>query len=812
MVSTIEQVRLKIRELNLTVGMAAKDIGVTSGSLEKHLSGEYARSDSLAKYRTWLSNGSDQCSVKAQNVHQSEDPTEEPIEAYSPLSDLVVFEGQRPGNRIFNVVDLFSGCGGMSLGFDLLEAGTVYQTVLAMDIEEPMVACYNENHNILRGEATNICRRINLAEFDNESEILAFYLDHYARIAKDHELAKELNQLPMGGLDTFKSLIGQVDSLFLARLDNIRNSAPFKAEYTKGVMASLGQTAVTGFQNALCLPLLSSRAPSLGPILWADLPGIESKEPDNAISGELKKLRDRATKEVKAKWEQELANLIAKTSGRGRGQLASSAGKIGDFVAFLESPPMKSVRSAWIEWLASRTALRRLYFNAPEMLVLLKAAYRDARKADVVIGGPPCQGFSRIGRGKIRSLQASGVHVQEHAEAGDQRNLLLYKYVMFVGALAPKVFLFENVSQFQSEVKTSEGTFLASEILAEAIRDISNEHVEYSVDSRIISCSAHLIPQARQRFFMSGIRDDILEAGESDTIPNWIISLPQRPAVPLLSALEGLPEPFYAGRDEALPVDLAREVACLPNGRDQSGHSEAVYRDWICQTPPPAKRKANSAGTVDSHYARRPRRDDEEFFSLVGPGKRWMDYRCDCSPTLNDISELVKTIKSLVELAEQAGSGAVSEIIKIIDKDMLERVERSVDGSLSLRLLLETIKPRQGEIHHHLATPTYLEKKNGNHGDWLSRLDASKPSKTIVSHMAKDTYAYIHPFVPRTLSVREAARIQSFPDWFSFSCLGLVDAYRVVGNAVPPLLSFQLAERVAQVLWKDEVRTAVSVK
>jgi hypothetical protein len=66
--------------------------------------------------------------------------------------------------------------------------------------------------------------------------------------------------------------------------------------------------------------------------------------------------------------------------------------------------------------------------------------------------------------------------------------------------------------------------------------------------------------------------------------------------------------------------------------------------------------------------------------------------------------------------------------------------------------------------------------------------------------MSKDTYGYVHPFESRTISVRETARIQTFPDWFRFGSVGLVDAYRIIGNAVPPLLSFRFAERILQVL------------
>lgn len=79
--------------------------------------------------------------------------------------------------------------------------------------------------------------------------------------------------------------------------------------------------------------------------------------------------------------------------------------------------------------------------------------------------------------------------------------------------------------------------------------------------------------------------------------------------------------------------------------------------------------------------------------------------------------------------------------------------------------------------------------------DRLKRLDLSKPSWTVLAHIGMDGYMYIHPSQNRTLSVREAARLQSFPDSFVF--LGnMREQYVQVGNAVPPLL----AERIAQSL------------
>ena len=178
-----------------------------------------------------------------------------------------------------------------------------------------------------------------------------------------------------------------------------------------------------------------------------------------------------------------------------------------------------------------------------------------------------------------------------------------------------------------------------------------------------------------------------------------------------------------------------------------------------------------------------------------------MDYRADSSPTLSNLRSVLESVRDALPRLREATDGDVSDRRPIPSRGELDEVLATLDGSLSLRLILEAIEPLPGERVHHLATREYLAKRDGNHGDWLARMHPGRPSKTIVSHMGKDTYAFVHPlFEPRTLSIREAARNQAFPDWFTFGGLSFVDAFRVIGNAVPPLLSFQLARNVAAVL------------
>lgn len=87
--------------------------------------------------------------------------------------------------------------------------------------------------------------------------------------------------------------------------------------------------------------------------------------------------------------------------------------------------------------------------------------------------------------------------------------------------------------------------------------------------------------------------------------------------------------------------------------------------------------------------------------------------------------------------------------------------------------------------------------------DKYKRLSWDEPSRSITAHLARDGYWYIHPEQHRCLSIREAARVQSFPDWFRF-CGYPSHAYKQIGEAVPPLLGKHIGKSVLEAINKYE--------
>jgi hypothetical protein len=369
--SLMARVSSAIAARNLLPAAAADEIGVTLNTLQRHLIGEHVRSDSQRKYEDWLAGR------RRRRVFR------EPV--MMPRADLSLPDSSEPEpvlppapERPHLVVDLFSGCGGLSLGFDLLEGGRWFRTVLAIDVMPAAVAVLNKNHGSAQG-GLGVARLADLTEFLNEAEIVAFYLHHVVEVLRDTATRKRLYALGNGRLPHFLRRLHAIDAAFLEELAAARASSAYRRAYDALDKGVLGQTSVIGFHNALKLPRSARAKPSLPAVLWADV-GEREGHPE-AFPADIATTDFRF--EAMALWNRELAELERRKSANGSGQLTSSARRISTFVAFAQSPAFEPVRRAWCGWQAARLALRNTTFNETAFGEALRHLYEESHPVTV---------------------------------------------------------------------------------------------------------------------------------------------------------------------------------------------------------------------------------------------------------------------------------------------------------------------------------------------------------------------------------------------------------------------------------------------
>lgn len=326
---------------------------------------------------------------------------------------------------------------------------------------------------------------------------------------------------------------------------------------------------------------------------------------------------------------------------------------------------------------------------------------RDVEKAaghvpPVMIGSPPCQGFSHAGK-RARSF-GSG-----YDPLVDPRNILFRDMLELCGHFKPALFLLENVPGMDS-VGGEAGSYLDT-----ASRNLVSTGFKTKVWK--LNAADFGVPQNRIRCFLVGWRTPLEprkpvgEHGLTDAVARWSL-----PPVTLGEALLGLPS-LEAG-DGALFT-----VSGDPAAVDHSGSKRYLLKHGI----------TGRRGVVAHHFTRAHNPRDRKLFAMMRPGE-------------NSIAFLERTGRS--------------DLI-VYRKDVFD--------------------------------------------DKYLRLRADRPCRTIVSHLKNDGNSFIHPFDARALTVREAARVMSFPDSFLF-CGAVSDQWSQVGNAVPPLMSRAIAESFLEVL------------
>jgi len=328
---------------------------------------------------------------------------------------------------------------------------------------------------------------------------------------------------------------------------------------------------------------------------------------------------------------------------------------------------------------------------------LLDTSGMKRGKIDLVMGGPPCPGFSTIGRVKIASLVRAGkwnnMSNDNPRFIDDPRNVLYREFLRLVKGVEPKFFVMENVSGLVSH--NGGGT------VKQIVENFSR--IGYRTDWRILDAVNYGVPQRRKRVFFIGNK----------------LNLPNPFPAPTHRLSGG--DPNDEKLNEAVTVwDAIGDVPRICQGE---GKKPDVYRRKPFSHYQRWARRHSKY--VFNHIARRHSNRDLKLFDNMSEGMKWKDL------------------------------------------------------------------------------PSRLRKMYGYRDDVftdkMKRLRRNRPSWTIVAHLAKDGYMYIHPTRDRSITVREAARLQSFPDTFIFYG-PRTSQFSQVGNAVPPLLARAVADEISKVL------------
>lgn len=415
--------------------------------------------------------------------------------------------------------------------------------------------------------------------------------------------------------------------------------------------------------------------------------------------------------------------------------------------------------------IAEAEALNLTLGNTTHNEVLYSKVGAAKRSGDplILIGGPPCQAYSLVGR-------ARNANVKSFRRRGDERHFLYRQYLEILAKYTPDAFIMENVKGILSS------TVGERNIFEEIHGDLSNpagalglpvpngkrRHPEYillpihvedgssrdadaaALDPRrfVIRCENHGAPQARHRVIIMGIRAD--HAEKAKTAPGLGVS--NRIAT-VADALSGLPK---------LRSGLSQEI----DSSDAWLHAVDRQRKLVSK----AMRKAD-----------RDIKDQMEtlrFSDLPRSSHRYSGRDPSHLPGIHCSEQDV--------VLNHATRGHMTT-------DLGRYLYCATFGRLNGR------SPTSNEFPRALA-PDHVNWYSGSFSDRFRAQLRDRVSSTVTSHLSKDGHAFIHhdPAQCRSLTVREAARLQTFPDDYLF--LGnRTQQFVQVGNAVPPMIAGQIA-------------------
>lgn len=328
------------------------------------------------------------------------------------------------------------------------------------------------------------------------------------------------------------------------------------------------------------------------------------------------------------------------------------------------------------------------------------AAIIGTQQIDVIVGGPPCQGFST-------ARQRDGSNHGSDRLKEDPRRNLFRNFLDHVEHFQPKVFIIENVLGLRS---AAGGRYFTAVQHESRIVGQSKGLPGYRVHSQIEHGEKLGSPQKRRRQLIVGVRADLPGYFPSELQPASRASV----GAMLGDAIMDLPELDAGDGSNLCHYDIKQRTVFIKEYGDRG-------RDFLLNTA-----EALPAGVLHNHVSR-PHSDRD----------------------LGDFSKLA-------------------------------------EGQSSAELLRAGV-----EFDSPYDKSTFKDRYTRQHRDRLC--------STIVAHLSKDGLMFIHPTQNRSLTPREAARVQTFPDWYVFP-EPRTHSFRLIGNAVPPLIGEAVGDAILRFL------------